>query len=146
MTTHSNDDLDDDLEEPDLSDPGQIPIAALANDRIVHASPDVTIREAAKKLHEEEIGLLVLSDDSGVCGVVSERDIVRAVSSEVNLDARVTAIASTGAVRWTSSTASVAEVADEMMRSYVRHILIASDDGTPAGIVSMRDLLATIVD
>ena len=32
------------------------------------------------------------------------------------------------------------------MESYVRHVLIAGDDGQPAGIASMRDLLAVIVD
>jgi CBS domain-containing protein len=145
MMTHSNAEVDDDLEEPDLSDPGQIPISVLANDRIVQATPDVTIREAAKQLADEGIGLLVLSDDSGVCGVVSERDIVRAVASEVHLDARVTAVASAGAVQWASSNSSIADVANEMMRSWLRHILIADDDGNLVGIVSMRDLLAAIV-
>jgi len=143
--THSNAEVDDDPVEPDLSDPGQIPISVLANDRIVQATPDVTIREAAKQLADEGIGLLVLSDDSGVCGVVSERDIVRAVASEVHLDARVTAVASAGAVQWASSNSSIADVANEMMRSWLRHILIADDDGKLVGIVSMRDLLAAIV-
>lgn len=145
MTTNSNEDVDYDLEEADLSDAGQISISALANDRIVQAAPDVTIREAAKQLADEGIGLLVLKDDSGVCGVVSERDIVRAVASEVHLDAKVTAVASAGAVQWASSNASVADVADEMMRSWLRHILIADDDGELVGIVSMRDMLAAIV-
>ena len=145
MTTDSNADVDDDLGGSEVGDPGQIPISALANDRIVQAAPDVTIREAAKQLADEGIGLLVLSDDSGVCGVVSERDIVRAVASEVHLDARVTAVSSAGAVQWASSNSSIADVADEMMRSWLRHILIADDDGNLAGIVSMRDLLAAIV-
>jgi CBS domain-containing protein len=48
-------------------------------------------------------------------------------------------------VQWASSNASVADVANEMMRSWLRHILIADDDGNLAGIVSMRDLLAAIV-
>ena len=71
MTTHSKADLDDDLGEPELSDPGQIPISALANDRIVQATPDVTIRQAAKQLADEGR----VERDGGLWGVQGRQGI-----------------------------------------------------------------------
>jgi CBS domain-containing protein len=41
---------------------------------------------------------------------------------------------------WCDVESTVAEVAEEMMEQYVRHVLL-EDDGGVAGIVSARDLL-----
>ena len=41
---------------------------------------------------------------------------------------------------WCDSTSTVAEVAEEMMERYVRHVLVEAD-GRVVGIVSARDLL-----
>jgi CBS domain-containing protein len=48
-------------------------------------------------------------------------------------------IASTKLV-WCDSTATVREVAEQMMEQYVRHVLL-EDGGKLVGIVSARDLL-----
>ena len=122
-----------------------LPIMALANDEIVDAPPTITIREAASKIADEAIGLLLLREGGTISGVLSERDIVKAVAGGLDLDGPVSAVANDGHLFWAEPTATVAEVAAEMMESYVRHVLIAGEDGEPAGIASMRDLLSIIV-
>ncbi|MGI9606407.1 MAG: CBS domain-containing protein [Acidimicrobiales bacterium] len=143
MTVHEYSTTDDVDHPPTGAD---LAISALANDVIIGVSPDASIRDAAAKLDEHQIGLLVLQNESGVVGVISERDVVGAVADGVDLDGPVSTIGSDGSVHWASAGATVADVATEMMQSYVRHILVADDSGAPAGVVSMRDLLAIIVD
>ena len=74
-------------------------------------------------------------------GVVTERDIVRAVARD--LDLATTPVADIAATRlvWASPLATVGEVAGEMMEDYVRHILVG-DGTTVEGVVSMRDVIA----
>ena len=75
-----------------------------------------------------------------VKGVVSERDVVRAVA-EGRDPATVPAedMASTELV-WAAADAPLAEVALEMSERWVRHVLI-EERGALVGIVSARDLL-----
>ena len=50
---------------------------------VVSTSPDTLVSEAAKILVDKRIGLLVVVDGSGaIQGVVSERDVVRAVAED----------------------------------------------------------------
>ena len=50
---------------------------------VVTTSPKALLSEAAKILTEKRIGLLVVVDSDGaIQGVVSERDVVRAVAEE----------------------------------------------------------------
>lgn len=124
----------------------ELPVMSLANDEVIEASVGITVREAATILDNEAIGLLLLRDGTDLAGVISERDIVRAVATGADLDAPATSVASDRELLWAKPTSSIGDVALEMMESYVRHVLIAGDDGQPAGIVSMRDLLATIIE
>ena len=62
--------------------------------------------------------------------VAEQRDPIATRAIEVGHDTLV----------WSDITATVAEVATEMMDRYVRHVLI-EDDGQFVGIVSARDLL-----
>lgn len=48
---------------------------------VVTGSPDDTLLDIARTLREHGIGCIVLSDDSGgIAGIVSERDLVRAIA------------------------------------------------------------------
>ena len=122
-----------------------LPISSLSTDRVVDAPGSISIADAARTLDDEAIGLLVLRDDDGaLLGVVSERDVVRAVARGADLDSGVAAISSGDGIQWAEPTAMVADVAAEMMRSYVRHVLVAGKNGDVDGIVSVRDLLAVL--
>ncbi len=121
-------------------------ISALANDQLVKAPSTVSVREAAALMDAEGIGLLILEDDDGnIAGVVSERDILKAVGSGTDLDGSATSVGKGQTIKRAAPTSTVGEVAEEMMENYIRHILITDPDGDVTGIVSIRDLLAVIV-
>lgn len=120
--------------------PGSLPVTVVSADAVARIAPGATLRQVAEAMVEGDVGALVVGDDAGVSGVVSERDLVRAMAA--GQDATTTTagdIAHTELVRCESD-ATVAEVATEMMEEYVRHVLI-EEDGRLVGIVSARDLL-----
>jgi CBS domain-containing protein len=89
---------------------------------------------------QNEVGLLVVGTVDQVEGVVSERDVVRAVAlGQVPETTAVIEVATTRLV-WCDLTATVDEVAELMIEQYVRHVLV-EDDGRLVGVVSARDLL-----
>jgi CBS domain-containing protein len=105
-----------------------------------------TIREAAACLREAEVGLLVVGTADAVQGVVSERDIVRCVALGIDLDSTTVEAVESEDLKWATRDSSVAEVVEEMMEHYLRHVLIAGDDGRLVGVASMRDLIAAFLD
>lgn len=108
--------------------------------------PLASLREAAALLRDAEVGLLVVGTPDAVKGVVSERDIVRCVALGVDLDTTTVESVESEDLKWAARTTSVADVVEEMMENYLRHVLIAGDTGELVGVASMRDLLAAYLD
>ena len=120
-------------------------IGAYVSNGVITTSSSTTLRGAAAQLDEAGVSCIVIGTTTDVQGVVSERDIVRAVASGVDLDDTTVAGNTTRALKWATLESTVADVAEEMMENYVRHVLVG-DDGVLVGIVSMRDLLGAYLD
>lgn len=112
----------------------------LAADTVVRIAPSATVSDIARALTKAEVGLLVVGEGDDVHGVVSERDVVRALADGRDPAATHAADIAHREIAWCDKTATVAEVGAEMMERYVRHVLL-EDDGRLVGIVSARDLL-----
>ena len=130
----------DDAPWSELSPAGAVPISEVTEEEVVRVSPNARLREVVEALVGANIGAVVVGDEAKIMGIISERDIVHALGAGVGLDA-VSAmdVAHTNLI-WCDVTATVAEVAAEMMEQYVRHVLV-EQDGSLVGIVSARDLL-----
>ena len=100
---------------------------------------NASIREAAKRMSEKGIGSLLVVDGNSLVGIVTERDLVRAIAEGIDLDAPVKNIM-TEDVYAISPDTSVLK-AMEMMRMHgVRHLPVVDDEDNLLGIVSLRDL------
>ena len=102
--------------------------------------PDSSLLDAVKQLVDGGFGLLVVGTAEQVDGVVSERDVVRAIAAGRDPATTVVTDVARSRLVWCEPTATVEEVATLMMTEYVRHVLVGSDDQL-VGIVSARDLL-----
>jgi CBS domain-containing protein len=120
-------------------DPGSFRIDVLIADTVVCVAPTATLRDVAGVLIANGIGAVVVGSQESPIGIVSEHDIVRAVSEGADPSTTAADIAHTE-LFWSKASATVAAVATQMMDQYVRHILV-EDGGRLAGIVSARDLL-----
>lgn len=140
--TYDDDTLDDDT----FTGPGSALLESFMNDEIVTAAPTTTLREAARLLDDAGVGVLVVGTPAAVEGVVSERDILRAVARDVDVDATVVTEVESRELKWATPTNTVDDVIEEMMEGYIRHVLVADERGTLVAIASMRDLLTAFLD
>jgi CBS domain-containing protein len=124
----------------DVTGVADLPVSALTGEPVARIGPDATLIDVARALTERDVGALVVGEGERVTGVVSERDVVRALAAGRDpATTRAADVANTDLV-WCDAAATVAEVAAEMMERYVRHVLV-EDAGRLVGIVSARDLL-----
>lgn len=102
-----------------------------------------TMLDAAKLMVDTNIGLLVICDAkerTNIAGVISERDIMKAIASGKKLNAAVDEV-STKRVITAKASADVAEAAKAMNKNKIRHVVVVDEQGKPIGVVSMRDLV-----
>jgi CBS domain-containing protein len=124
-----------------MTNVGALPVSTFAADVVARVTEDANLWEIAGAMVEADVGALAVVDgDDDVHGVVSERDLVRALAARRDPSTtKARAIAQTRLV-WCDANSAVAEVAEQMMDRYVRHVLV-EEDGRVVGIVSARDLL-----
>jgi CBS domain-containing protein len=123
-----------------ISAAGAMPVSQLIGDEVVRLASDATLRDVARALTAGAVGAVVLGDEERPAALVSERDLVRSMAAG---DDPVTTDAITVASRelvWCDVESTVDEVTAEMLRRYIRHVLV-EEDGELVGIVSARDLL-----
>jgi signal-transduction protein with cAMP-binding, CBS, and nucleotidyltransferase domain len=104
---------------------------------------NATVLEAVNKMVSENIGLVVVvgSDPKSPLGVVSERDVMRAVASGTPLSSEVWEIASKNLVTL-NRREDVGKAALTMATHRIRHLVISDDSNCLLGVVSIRDLVA----
>jgi CBS domain-containing protein len=124
----------------DQSAAGSILVSALVSDAITRVRPDASLVDVACALEAADVGAVVVGDGDRPVGILSERDIVRAIVHHRDLDETAASDVATTELVWCDASATVAEVAMEMCDQYVRHVLV-EEDGALVGIVSARDLL-----
>jgi CBS domain-containing protein len=117
-----------------------ITVGMLTGSEILCIGPEATLQDVAVAMGDAGVGSLVVGTQDDVQGIISERDVVRAVANGQDLAAlSVGQVASTKLV-WADEASPMADVAMEMTEKWVRHVLV-ENDGRLVGIVSSRDLL-----
>lgn len=117
-------------------------ILSLKGRNVVSIEPNRSLGEAAKLLSERRIGALLVVDGSKpVSGIVSERDIVRAVASQGAgaLDLPISQFMTQQVFTCTGETA-INEVMELMTQQKFRHIPVV-EGGSLVGIISIGDVV-----
>jgi len=108
---------------------------------VLAVAPEDTLGEVATKMVERSVGSVVVADFGRIIGVLTERDIMRAVAARTHSsDARVREWMTADPITATADT-PVEEAAQTMFDHGFRHLPVV--DGERAiGIVSIRDVAA----
>jgi CBS domain-containing protein len=109
---------------------------------IVSVAPDAGIAEIAAVIASRRIGaVVVLAEHGGLAGIVSERDVVKALAKHGAGALALTAgELMTRQVTTVTMATSVDQAMEIMDAGYFRHLPVM-DDGGLAGIISIRDLV-----
>ena len=122
-------------------------VLRVKGDNVVTVPPETDVSRLLQVLAEHRIGAVVVSaDGTSVAGIVSERDIVRALAERgaAVLAEPVTAICTTD-VRTTSPDASLVEVERLMTEGRFRHVPVMVG-GALHGVVSIGDVVKNRID
>ncbi|HEY7102388.1 MAG TPA: CBS domain-containing protein [Mycobacteriales bacterium] len=116
-------------------------------DAVTKASPETTVATLLDLLAEHRIGAVVVSADGGVDGIVSERDVVRALrtAGAALLDAPISTVMTSDVV-----VTGPGDTVEDMMRLMtdrrIRHVPVVTHDGRLAGIISIGDVVKSRID
>ena len=102
------------------------------------------LAEAAKVMHGHSVGAVLVLTGDRVGGILTERDVLRAVALGQVEDTDVAAwmTASPETIEPSDSTSLAASV---MIHGGFRHLPVVAA-GKPVGIVSIRDLMRVVLD
>jgi CBS domain-containing protein len=113
-------------------------VADLMIKDVLTVEPSDTIGEAAEKMNATNVGAVVVVEDMvRIIGIVTERDLLRAVASRARAaEARVRQWMTADPVTIEPDT-SIRDAAEIMFTRNFRHLPVVKD-GRPLGIVSLR--------
>jgi signal-transduction protein with cAMP-binding, CBS, and nucleotidyltransferase domain len=113
---------------------------------LIAVPASATVSEAVSRMSEKGVGaILIMNSQNTVDGIFTERDLMIRVVNE-GRDARTTAIGMvmTPQVGRVEGWTSIEDALSLMVVHEYRHLLV-EDGGKIAGIVSLRDLMASMV-
>jgi len=109
--------------------------------RLFTVEPSATVIEVVKLLARENVGAVVVLDGTKLAGIVSERDVIRALAGAPDALSRKTAAdAMTRSLETCTPDDAESEIMARMDARGVRHLPVLAD-GKLAGLVSMRDVV-----
>jgi CBS domain-containing protein len=100
-----------------------------------------TVREAVRMMAQQNIGCLLVSDESGLAGVFTERDILNRVSPDMTALDRPVRDFMTRSPETIRRQDSIAYALHAMDIGGYRHMAVVDSSGAPTGILSVRDIL-----
>jgi CBS domain-containing protein len=118
-------------------------VEAMYRPEVFTIESDESLAAAASTMHFNEVGALPVFDDGRFTGIITERDLVRALAEDEDPQSTtVREYMTPDPVSITPDT-SLGQAADRMLQMGVRHlpVLLA---GEVVGMVSVRDLLVEV--
>jgi CBS domain-containing protein len=115
-------------------------LAELMSRDVVAVAPEDTLGEAAERMSGNDVGSAVVLEHGRLIGILTERDLLRAVAGRVHSsEARVREWMTADPVTAQEDTTH-AEALDTMMEHGFRHLPVVDGERT-LGIVSIRDVM-----
>ena len=110
---------------------------------VLAVDPSTGLREAASRMHERRVGAVVVLDGSRLVGILTERDVLRAVATD-RVDGPVSD-AMTRDPDTVESDEQAGQAAAVMIHGGFRHLPVVDGDNV-VGMISIRDLVRLSVD
>jgi CBS domain-containing protein len=110
-------------------------------ENMVTANPNTSLREAIDMLYRKHVGSLIVTDADNRCvGIFTERDLIRVIARNVDLDSPIEKVMTSNVVT-IGEEASLEEARRLIITHGVRHLPVVNSKGELVGLFSVRKLL-----
>lgn len=114
-------------------------VAEIMTSAAVTDSTTGTLRSAAESMWRQQTGSLVILEGTAIAGIITERDILRALARGADPDSEPVSTVMTRELITVTSDTPVREAARLMAQNWIRHLPIM-ENGVLVGILSQRDV------
>lgn len=114
-------------------------VAEIMTQAAITTSTGATLRSAAELMWRQQTGSLVVIDGDAVVGIVTERDVLRAVATGIDVETPVGEVMTKNVVT-TSPDVPVRDAARQMAQHWIRHLPVIDESGALVGNLSQRDI------
>jgi CBS domain-containing protein len=112
------------------------------NEIVVTVGPDHTLRDAARRMAERNVGAAVIMDNEQAGpGIITERDLLQSNGRGEDIDSERVADHLASKLIYAYPDWSLEQAAAEMTRGGFRHVIVLDPGGAAVGILSMRDIV-----
>ena len=112
--------------------------------RLLSVSPMTKLADVARDMRVHDSDSVAVIDDARLVGIITERDLVRAIADGLNPMEATARMVMTSDPATVSMDEDVNVVAVKMMRLGIRHLPVVDEQGNPAGLVSARNLVSVL--
>lgn len=117
---------------------------------VAMVAPHESVRVAARRMAENEVGTLVVVDVNAVAqaaGIVTDRDIaIRCVAGNLDPDTTPVSLVMTSPVVSVDESTPIEEAASRMASAATRRIVVTAEGHRLVGILSVDDVLDLLIE
>ena len=118
-------------------------VGSIMSGDLLVVQPAATLADAARQMHERRVGAVVVLDGDRLVGILTERDVLRAVATDM-IDGAVRD-SMTHAPDTVEAEDTTGHAAALMIHGGFRHLPVVDGDAV-VGIISIRDLMRLHLD
>ncbi len=122
----------------------------ICNRIVVTVSPGESIRTAARRMAEHEVGTLVVVEQNGIpeaAGIITDRDIaVRCVAGGLDPEQTPVSRAMTTPVVSVDENTPIEQAVSSMATAATRRLIVTADGHRLVGILSVDDVLDLLIE
>ena len=112
--------------------------------RLLTVDPETHLEEVARTMRLEDSDSIAVMSEARLAGIITERDLVRAIADGVNPKKATARVIMTPNPATVAADEDVNVVALRMVRLGIRHLPVVDEEGTPIGLLSARNLVAVL--
>ncbi len=118
-------------------------VGEIMSEHLLTAEPTTALTEAARQMNSRRVGAVLIFSEGRLAGILTERDILRAVAAG-NVESASVGDWMTRDPETVEPSERAGQAATIMIHGGFRHLPVL-DGADPVGIVSIRDLVRVVI-
>ena len=111
---------------------------------LLTVDPTAQVTEVAKRMVAKDVGAVLVFDEGAICGILTERDVLRAVADGID-DATLVRDRMTANPETLDADDTTEHAAVLMIHGGFRHLPVV-EEGDVVGVLSIRDLMRVVLE